>query len=110
MKVKSLQQHSSSHQDDSDRISGTQRRRIPRRGSFQGRSNRENEGAVQHVRSQSVQPREAGGLKLQRYQTDIGLSHYLSSGSQTTETTSGMSSRASPEEGSLSATNSRKPR
>lgn len=110
MKVKSLQRHSASHQEDSDRISGTQRRRIPRRGSFQGRNNRENEGSVQHVRSQSVQPREAGGLKLQRCQTDIGVSYNLSSGSQTTETTSGMSSRASPEEGCLSESTLRKTR
>ena len=109
MTVKSLPRHSASHQEESDRIGGTQRRRIPRRGSFQGRNNRESEGAVQHVRSQSVQPREAGGLKLQRCKTDIGLNYYLSSGSQATETISGMSS---PEEGNFSDQEStfRKPR
>lgn len=99
-----MPRHSASQLDERDRSGGTQRRRIARRGSFQGRNSGESEGAEQHVRSQSIKPRENGGLKPQRRPTDIGLSYYLSSGSQTshTDTTSEIPSYASPEEGNLS--------
>ena len=77
---------------DSGRVRSPQRRDMVQRGRVQGPSSGSSKNEVQHWRSKSDKPRETGGLKLQRRQTDTCLSYYQqgSTGSQAGQTTAGL--------------------
>ena len=106
IKVNSLRRYPASRREedldardaDSAGVQSLQRRNVvQQRGRVRGSSSGRGESNVQHWRSQSDKPREAGGLKLQRCQTDTCLSYHQqgSTGSQAGQTSGALSGPAS---------------
>lgn len=82
IKVNSLQRYSASQREEGKNVRN-ERRKMVRRGTFQGQSSGGSEVPDQHGRPQSIKTR---GLKLQRRQTDVGQNYYMRSGSQVSQT------------------------
>ena len=99
VEVNSLRRYPPSRREESPDVTSTDSGRVqspPRsmvqRGRVQGSSSGTSKNEVQHWRSKSDKPRETGGLKLQRRQTDTCLSYYQQgyTGSQAGQTTAGL--------------------